>query len=123
MAGEIKVTLNAAVNNGSFKELFQPGQQSINQTTTVSMQSASVSVTTTASTMYLGGLTNPGVSWFTNLDPTNYIIIGPASTGGMNAAWRMNATESWILRLTTGTTYFMEADTSPCQMRYTVLGN
>lgn len=124
MADEIKVKLSIQVANGTFKERFDPDQMLIDQSTTVTMAAGCISVSTTAETIGLGDVTNPGVAWFTNLDPSNYVLLGSGTTGGIgNGFMRILAGESWVVRLTTGTTYLAEADTSPVQLRYTILGN
>ena len=117
MADEIKVTISATITNGFFKDTFSPGQDSITQVV-AGGHSSVMSVSTTAENISFGDVATPGYAFFQNIDATNYVHIGIASTGGINAFCKLLAGECATLRLTTGSTFMAEADTLPVKMFY-----
>ena len=122
MADEIKFLCNVDITNGPLKWKFNPGQQTIDQTTTVTRTGGVIQVSTTAEAIGLGDVTSPGLSVFQNLDPANYVLLGTHSTAGFSAFARIDAGESYIIKLTSGSSYQAEADTSPIQMSYDIFG-
>ena len=115
MANEISLTISASLTNGSLKDSFQPGAVSVTQTT-ARIHGSVVSAATTAEVLVLGDITDVGYAFFRNLDATNYVHIGVGTTGGIAALVKLAAGQICCMPLTTGSTFMVEADTSPVDL-------
>lgn len=102
MADEISLTISMVATNGSFKETFSPGAVSIDQSA-VGGHSPTVSISTAAEeNLTFGDVSTEGIVVGRNLDSTNYVTVGPPSSGGSTSkvAWmRINAGEPFAFRL------------------------
>lgn len=120
MANELKVNVGATLTNGSLKETFAPGTQSITQTTQGS-HAPTVSVGTSEEDLSVGDVGTLGWLFLTNLDSTNYVTYGPKSGGSMVAFGRIRAGESVALRLEPGITLRLQANTGACKVKVILL--
>ena len=119
MADEIKATVSINVENGTYKTTFNPGELSIDQTTQ-GAASGILSIGTTEETVSFTDVSSEGVAVFQNLDATNFINVGPDSTGIQNFL-KIKAGEHCFLRLHPGITVKAKADTAACKMYFLVL--
>lgn len=102
MADEIKLTVQADVVNGSFKDRFQPGQVAITQAA-VGAHRPVVSVGTSEEDLSLGDVGTAGICVLRSLDATNYVTYGPRGyTGGGDITAASNATPIVITSATHG---------------------
>lgn len=115
MSNEIQETLALAINNGSLVAgvpiqtilINQTNQQVIAQT---------ISQGTAEADVDLSALTALGLIYIRNLDPTNFVEYGPKSGGSMIALGKLKPGEAALLRLMTGITLRMKADTATCKV-------
>lgn len=70
-----------------------------------------------------GDIATLGVAWFTNMDDTNYVDVGPEVGGALEEAFRLKAGESFPIRLVPGTTYRAKANTSAVDLDITVFSD
>ncbi len=77
MAAEIKVTSSVQCTNGNLTIPKLGGQtQSIDQSIAGGGGPGFVKVATAGENLVIGDVTTPGVAYFKNVDPTNYIEVG-----------------------------------------------
>ena len=119
MANEISLTISASLTNGNLKDTFSPGQIQVTQTTP-RLHNSVVAAATTAEVLVLGDITDVGYAFFRNLDATNFVHIGVGTTGGIAALVKLMAGQVCCMPLTTGSTFMVEADTSPVELRMTL---
>jgi hypothetical protein len=122
VADEIKVRVKVTCENGFFKDLFDPGEISVTQTT-ANGHSPVVDVGTTEEVISFGDVSaaNVGYVAFRNLDTTNYVQIGPESAGAMVAAIRLKAGEVAVLRLEPSVTLRAKANTAAVKLQMKLL--
>ena len=119
MADEISVTFSLTVTNGTFKDSFAPGQLKIDQTTQGS-NSGVLSIGTTAETVAFTDITSEGLFLVQNLDASNFILLGPDSTGMVDFL-KIKPGEFQFLRLKPAVTVKAKADTAACKLFYILL--
>lgn len=119
MANEITITISGSLTNGNLKDSFTPGQIQVTQTT-ARMHGSVVNAATTAEILVLGDITDVGYAFFRNLDGTNWVHIGVGTTGGIAPLVKLLAGQICCMPLTTGSTFMVEADTSPVDLRMTL---
>jgi len=123
MADELKVTISAALTNGSgagaYKETISPGQQAITQDT-VGGYAAVVNVGTSEEDLAIGDVGTLGWLFLTNLDGTNYVTYGAKDTT-MKAFGRLEAGETHALRLEPGITLRWQANTASVKVKVLLL--
>lgn len=115
MANEISITISGSLTNGNLKDSFTPGQIQVTQTT-ARIHSSVVAAATTAEVLVLGDITDVGYAFFRNLDATNWVHIGVGTTGGIAPMVKLLAGQPCLMPLTTGSTFMVEADTSPVEL-------
>lgn len=86
MANEIQFSAAITVQNGKLQASHSV-QFSADQAAPGSVQRKQT-IATTGTTLTLTGVTTPRTIIIENLDPTNYVDIGPDS-GGMVGTWRL----------------------------------
>lgn len=107
--GTLSVGINHNYTNGSDSLTFRK-QFSVTITGTKRV-SGVFSIGTTEETIALGDVTTAGVVVVTNLDTTNYITVGSATT---QRPIKIKAGETWIFRLDSSAIY-IKADTAACE--------
>lgn len=119
MAGTLQVNISGTLTNGSYKETFNPGAKTIVQDT-LGSHAPVQTIGTSEETVGVGDVGTLGWAFFQNLDTTNYVTIGPDSTG-MVAFIRLEAGESCALRLSPGITIKAQANTAPVKLKVLIL--
>ncbi len=79
MANEITLTQRLQLSNGALLDDNNPGRIQITQTTQT-IYKAVVSIGTTEESVTFAELTTPGICYLKNLDGTNYVQWGVATT-------------------------------------------
>lgn len=114
MANEITLNVSATLNNGNLKRSFAPGQKLVTQTTKGAW-AAVVSVGTSTETLSFGDVATEGYIMLVNLDPTNFVLYGPDSTGQIDFG-KLFPGEIALFRLKPGITFKWKADTGACKV-------
>ena len=120
MAGSITSTITLAVENGS----YNPPTISQTQTQTQTGQgiiSSIQEIGTSAEAIAYGDLSSCGVAFFKNLDTTNYVQLGPDSSGTQVTMLRIGPGEwSGPMSLEPGTTLKATANTGACKLWFQI---
>ena len=113
MANEITVTNKLSVTNGNLKFNFSPGAKSVTQTAQGGPTPGYKIIGTTEESEAFAELVTLGWCVMENLDTTNYVEWGFATTayGG-----RLEAGESAMFRLNPATTIYLKANTAACKV-------
>lgn len=113
MADELKLTLQASLVNGYFKDTFAPGQIAITQNA-IGGHRPIVIVGTGEEDLSVGDVTTNGWLLIRSLEPAggNYVQFGPKSGGSMVAVGRLKPGEIACLRLEPGVTLRWVANTA-----------
>lgn len=120
MANELKVSLTVTVANGSYKLDFNPGLKQITQDAIGSEEGVQI-VGTSEEVVTVGDVTTLGWALFHNLDATNYVEVGPESSGALVGFIRLEAGEFCLLRLKPGITIRAQANTAAVKLRKIIL--
>ena len=119
MANEITILSDLALRKGLVDYRFPLGRQQVDQTGT-RLKDVIVNVGTSETTLTINDIGTPGIVAMTNLDDTNYVQWGIATTvytGRMFAGEAVNP-----MRIENGvTTLYFKADTAACDVRVVVL--
>jgi len=118
MANELTLNIFHKIEKGSHK----PGDVFLSQTidvTNIGEASGIVDVGTSAETLSTGDITGgqEGVLLVQNLDATNFVKLGPDSSGLVDFA-KIKAGEMFCIRVAPSTTVKIVADTSACKVWY-----
>jgi hypothetical protein len=118
MANEITLNVRLQLSNGALLDDNNPGRIQVNQTTQ-RKYSVVVSVGTTEESVTFTDISTPGVCYLRNLDATNYVQWGPATTVYQG---RLKASDiPACFRLDPGaTTLYLKANTAACNVLVTV---
>lgn len=118
MADEIKLRIKLSLENGNLKELFDPGEISITQTT-ARVHCPVINVGTTEEVLSLGDITagSEGYVAFRNLDSTNYVQIGVTSAGAMVASIRLKAGQAAVFPMEPSQTWRAKANTAAVDLQ------
>jgi hypothetical protein len=119
MAGEIKITIQAILNNGGYKSTFSNGQNSITQATVGAAQGIQA-VGTSAENIDGGDVGTPGYLLLKNLDSANYVEVGIDNTGFVAMA-KLAAGEEACLPVADSTTIQLKANTASCKVAYLLM--
>jgi len=113
MANEITVTGKIAVTNGNLKYASSKGAVSVTQTASGGPTPGYVTIGTSEESQAFSELGTLGWVMMENLDATNYVEWGFATTvyGG-----RIEAGEFALFRLNPSTTLYLKANTAACKM-------
>lgn len=119
MANEITFTHRLQLENGLLKEDLNPGRIQITQATKTIYKAVHTIGTTEESVTY-AELTTPGIAYLYNLDATNYVQWGPATTvyagrlkpAGIPAVFNLDNAV---------TTLYFKANTASCRVLVEVL--
>jgi hypothetical protein len=115
MANELKLTLDARLENGDFKDAFQPGQINVDQAAIGAHRPVAI-IGTSEEVIATGDVSTLGWLILRNLDATNYITWGPESAGAMVPIGRLEPGEWAALRLEPGVTIRAQANTAQCKL-------
>jgi hypothetical protein len=120
MANEITLNVSMRVANGSLLEQIQPGALSIDQAAVGGPSPGYVTIGTVEESVTLSELSTLGYCYLQNLDATNYVEWGFATTvyGG-----RLKAGEIAVFRFNPGSSLFMKANTAACKCLVKVFEN
>lgn len=113
MANEITVRSQLKVVNGNLDFSYDSGSLSFDQAAASGPTPGYVTIGTTEESIAFGELATLGWLVMRNLDATNYVEWGFATTvyGG-----RLEAGEVALFRLNPGTTLYLRANTAACKM-------
>lgn len=116
MANEIKVNLSVQVDNGKFSQQFNPGRIQISQAAQ-GYHGPIVTIGTTEEAIPTGDVGTLGIFCGRNLDDANYVTAGPSTGGAMYPYQRIEAGESFVLRLEPGITMKWKANTAAVKVQ------
>jgi hypothetical protein len=120
MADEIKANSKLAVINAFYKESLDPGTFTVTQSALGGFKAVQI-IGTSAETVVTGDVSTLGWAMFRNLDATNYVEIGPDSTGIVGFL-RLEAGEpAGPFRLKPGITIKAQANTASVKLQVFVL--
>lgn len=119
MADELKVTINARLENGENKQTWNHGEDSITQAA-IGGHGGIVVVGTSEEDLSVGDVGTLGWLFLKNLDSTNYVTYGPKDTV-MKAFGRLEAGEEAALRLEPGITLRWQANTANVKVKVWLL--
>jgi len=116
------ITVNASltVANGNFTARYTSGALQIDQVIAGGGAPGFVNIGTSEETVSFGDITTPGYVFIRNLDDTNYVTLGPDSTG-MVAAIKLKAGEVALFRTDDSATWKAQANTAACDLSFYVL--
>ena len=119
MANEIKVTPRMVVANGNLKRTINPGTISVDMAGARIYQNTHSIGTSEESVSSFGDVGTFGWCFMRNLDGTNYVQWGSATT---NYIGRMEAGETaGPFRLEPGITLYLKANTAACNVDIVVV--
>ena len=133
MSNEIKLTMKLSVLNGDYNQEVNPGLIQIDQTTQGACGGI-VEIGTEEETLEFLDIATEGYLYLRNLDDTNYVTYGP-DYAGLVAFGKLKAGEWALLRLApfeeegsgsgapTYGSIALQANTSPCKVKYLLLDN
>lgn len=105
-------------------------QQTANQTIDLAIgkpniAGLSMSVPTTAAgtAVPLGAVSTNGWAWFQNTDATNFVEVGIQEGGLFFPLARLNATESFVMRMAQGVSPYARANSAAVVMAYFISDN
>ena len=121
MADEISLVVDLSLENGNIEHDFRPDNLLVDQAT-ARFKDDVLDIGTSEETISFGDIATKGYAVFQNLDSTNYIQIGPDSTGIVNFI-RLNAGQIAVLPIDNGATVKAIANTATCKMRFIAYEN
>lgn len=117
MSNEINIQTSLSCNNGYFSF-----NRSANETVDQSASGAHGGIQeigTSEESLVMGDISTSGMAYFRNLDDTNFVKIGPDSTGLVDFI-KLKPGEFCLVRLATSTIKAI-ADTAACKLEYYIL--
>lgn len=69
------------------------------------------------------GVTTPGWTYVKNLDPANYVELGPVNGGTFYGAWKLKAGEECCFRFSNTNPIHIKANTAACDCLVIVLND
>jgi len=123
MSDEIKLNINAVVENDNFKWDFRPGQLKVDQSTARRGGHAQTIGIAADEVLDIGDVSTEGYCFLRNLDDTNYITWGPqnGTTSDMEPCGKLKAGEIAVFRIEPGTVLMAMSDTAAVDLDVTVL--
>lgn len=118
MADEITLNQRLQLANGDLLDDNNPGRIQITQTTQT-LYKAVISIGTTEETVTYAELTTPGICYMKNLDATNYVQWGVATTVYTGRLLASDAPACFRLD-NAATTLYLKANTAACKVLITV---
>lgn len=115
MSAEIRINLQVAVSNGSFRDTFNPGLLTMDQASVGGGSPGTVSIGTTEEVVSFGDL-SPGLVAIQNLDTTNYIEFGPTSGGAMVVCGKVQPGKIALFELGASVSLRAKANTAACKV-------
>lgn len=110
-ANAIQLSTSLTCVNGSLDIRISKTKQ-IDQTTAKGGNPGTVNIGTSEEVLAFGDITSLGIVWLLNMDATNFVELGPESSGAMVAALKLKAGEGYAIRLKPGVTWRAKADTA-----------
>lgn len=121
MSNEIKIQANVQVANGSYSDQFVIPTLGVTQASQLA-SSGILAVATSATALPVGSVTTLGTCCLRNLDTTNFVTVGVTS-GSYIPVLKMKPGEVAIVRLMTGITLQLKADTATCNVMFLLLND
>lgn len=118
MADEFKILTSVKLTNGLLKTEFSPGQLSIDQAGALVYDAVHDIGTTEESITAFGDIANEGICVLYNLDTTNFVQVGKATTSYF-AKLKPSHIPA-IFNMNPATDLFLKADTAACKVRVMV---
>ena len=120
MSNEIQHSLSVSLSNSGLTDSFNPGQIQVTQNSQLMWQQV-VDLTAgadTSITALIAGVTTYGICVMYNLDPTNYVQVGPTSGGAIVNMIRLKPKGDIpaVFRLEPGITLRAKANTGNCKV-------
>ena len=84
-----------------------------------------MSIPTTAggTALPVGGVTTPGFLYLKNNDGTNYVQVGIVVSATFHAVGKLKPNESWVMRVDSGATIYLVANTAACSVSFMLLND
>lgn len=115
MSNEVTLNVIGSLLNGQVRDTFNTGAIACNQNNAGRFGNVQT-IATSDTALVFGGLAQPGFVKLRNLDPTNYIQLGP-DYSGMQAGIRLLPQGPEILiYLEPGVTWKAKAHTAACKL-------
>ena len=118
MADEIYVSLQVSATKGSLTE--SKAKDKYITMTGGNYAAGAQTIGTTHEAINLGDVTTPGISFFVNLDATNYVEIGKDSSGTFVPMLKLMPGEPQLWRPAV-TALYAKANAAPVVLQYLVL--
>ena len=115
MADEIRISFSLSVQNGNFRDSYNPGSLSIDQAT-IGRGGYVQSIGTSEEVVVFGDVVTAGLLVLRNLDEVNYITYGPELTGAMVELGKLNPGDVAFLRLKPAVVMRAKAHTLACKL-------
>ena len=119
MANEISVSVSIRANKGFFS-YTKSAAETIDMTGAGGGGPGQIAVPVTGIDVAFSGF-DPGIAYFRNLDSTNFVVWGPNDGGVLKSMGKLKPGEFAVLRIHTGVTLRLAADTATCQCQVEVL--
>ena len=121
MAGEIQLSAQLRISKGFLTDAISANATIDCNTASPSKAGGCPLIPTTAAgtALSLGSLTTPGMSFFKNLDPTNYVEMGIQTGGTFYPLVKIKPGEFAPFRLSTLAPY-ARAHTAACLLEYEI---
>ena len=116
MANEITLTVGLQLVNSSLRAQFPQVSSQYTQTTS-GLSDQVLSIGTSEENVAFGDVATPGLTVLHNLDTTNYVDYGMSDGGTMKATARLKAGDKHVIRVGSGVTLRMLANTAACKVR------
>ena len=121
MASELTLTISAALVNGTLVDSFTPATLAIDQSTSV-ISNQVRTIGTSAETVDFGDVASEGYLFVQNHDATNFVTMGPDSTGQVTLI-KLKPGEVAAMRLLPGVVLKATADTAICNVQFMLLAD
>jgi len=123
MADEIKAFVRLQLDNANnnFTRYFSPPQLAITQNAAGTFENT-VDLSTSDTKLTISNITVPGVGYFQNISSSSTVVIrvGADSTDIIRPFTRIKQREAWPIRLTSGTTYRAQTESSTGKLLFGV---
>lgn len=116
MANEFTYTVGLQLINGNLRAQFPQLSRQATQTT-AGMSDQVLAIGTSEENASFTDVTTPGLTVLHNLDTTNYVEYGQSDGGTMKKVGKLNAGDVHLLRLASGITLRLQANTASCKVR------
>lgn len=123
MANEISTQVKLGVVNGDTNKTVANISTRITQDTTATLSlvhDTEQIVGTSEEALSVGDVATPGLVFLRNLDATNFVTWGTVTT---DLGFQLNPGEWSVVRLKSGESILLQADTAACKVQVAVIAN